>query len=88
MTDDIRERYEAMLERITGIFRTGVAGGEFADVEPDLLTLGFEGLIRSYLARLSRTDVGTRNHGEEAKLLSIFLNGAQRHSQVQGPSNN
>lgn len=79
MTDDIRARYEAMLEVVTGIFRQGIAEGSFIAIDPELLTLNFEGIIRSYLANLSRRDEQPgRNPEEENVLLNLFLTGAQQ----------
>ncbi len=46
LSDDGRSLYNEYMELLTDIFREGVASGRFAELDPALLALSFEGITR------------------------------------------
>ncbi|MFP4501675.1 MAG: TetR/AcrR family transcriptional regulator [Candidatus Hydrogenedentota bacterium] len=79
-TPEIRARYEAFLETLHGLFAQGIEAGEFRAAPVHLLVTAYEGILRGYLANLSRTPAPERNREEEACLLRLFIEGAQAES--------
>ena len=73
---EILERYERLLSELHGLFTEGVEQGGFAAYSPELLTLTMEGLLRTYVEKLSRRNKPSRNKKEEEELFQIFLSGA------------
>jgi len=73
---EILERYERLLNELRRLFAEGVNRKEFTPYSPDLLTLAVEGLLKTYVEKLSRQDKPRRNKREEANLFQIFLSGA------------
>jgi hypothetical protein len=73
---EILERYERLLGEIRCRFSEGVKLGEFREYSPDLLTLTMEGLLKTYVEKLSRQEKPIRNEEEEKLLFKIFLSGA------------
>jgi len=73
---EIMERYERLLSEIRRLFTSGVSLGEFKKYSPDLLTLTMEGLLKTYVEKLSRQHNPIRDEEEEELLFQIFLSGA------------
>lgn len=73
---EILERYERLLGEIRCRFSEGVELGEFRKYSPDLLTLTMEGLLKTYVEKLSRQENPIRDEEEEKLLFRIFLSGA------------
>ncbi len=75
-TPEIRERYQAFVKALEGLFEQGIAEGRFRGGDAAALTLAFEGMIRAYAIAASREDPPQRNRRREEALLDIFLRGA------------
>lgn len=73
---ELWKRYDEFLEDLTGIFRKGIAEGEFRLLDVSMLVMTFEGLIRNYLAEMSRLQEPVRIPEHEDALLVLFLEGA------------
>jgi hypothetical protein len=73
---EILERYERLLNELRRLFVEGVNRREFRPYSPDLLSLAVEGLLKTYVEKLSRQENPVRNKEEEESLFQIFLSGA------------
>jgi hypothetical protein len=58
------------------VFRKGIDCGEFRKVDPAILTLVFEGMLRAYADWLTHEEPVTRDCVQEEALLEVFMKGA------------
>lgn len=80
-TPDIQERYEQFRANVTQVFEHGIRKKQFRVSNAAILTLMFEGCVRSYFASISQLETAERNEEEEEQVLAIFLEGALRQEQ-------
>lgn len=74
--DDLKNRYMTFINSLTLLFSEGIATGEFADKGEGILASTFEGMLHMHFSRLNFRKITTRDRGDEANLLSIFMDGA------------
>ncbi|UCF36751.1 MAG: TetR/AcrR family transcriptional regulator [Acidobacteriota bacterium] len=72
------ERYDRMVAYVSGIFRDGIERGEFQTLNPDLMVLALEGILRAYFDQFCRLDDPVRDRNQEVQLFELFMKGVSR----------
>ena len=70
------ELYKTFLEKLKGVFEEGIRRHIFYPFQSITHVLLFEGMLRVYMAHLSRMDHPLRNQEEERAIWDYFIRGA------------
>jgi AcrR family transcriptional regulator len=81
LVEVVRKKYLIFIAELAGVFKEGIAQGQFKKYEPEELALCFMGIMNSFIILWIETDPKVRLREKKPVILDIFYRGTEQVGQ-------